>query len=153
MKRELKEGAKAPDFSLPSHDGRNVRLSDYQGKQVVLYFYPKDMTPGCTCEANDFTDELGAFKKKGVVVLGVSPDSIDSHKKFIKKEKISFALLSDETKKVLKTYGVWKEKSMYGKKYMGVERSTFLIDTEGIIKKIWRKVSVPGHILEVLSVI
>lgn len=153
MKRELKEGAKAPDFSLPSHDGRKVRLSDYLGKQVVLYFYPKDMTSGCTCEANDFTEKLGAFKKKGAAVLGVSPDSVDSHKKFIKKEKISFALLSDESKKVLKQYGVWKEKSMYGKKYMGVERSTFLIDKNGVIKKIWRKVSVSGHVEEVLATI
>ncbi|MBI5004651.1 MAG: thioredoxin-dependent thiol peroxidase [Candidatus Lloydbacteria bacterium] len=153
MKRELKEGVKAPDFSLPADDGGEVRLSDYLGKQVVLYFYPKDMTPGCTCEANDFTANLGAFKKKGVVVLGVSPDSTDSHKKFIKKEKISFALLSDESKKTLEAYGVWKEKSMYGKKYMGVERSTFLIDKHGVIKKIWRKVSVPGHAEEVLAAV
>lgn len=153
MKRELKEGAKAPDFSLLSHDGRKVRLADYLGTTVVLYFYPKDMTSGCTCEANDFTEKIGAFKKKGAVVLGVSPDSLESHRKFIEKEKISFELLSDESKKMLETYGVWKEKSMYGKKYMGVERSTFLIDKNGVIKKIWRKVSVPGHVEEVLSVV
>ncbi|MCX8057060.1 MAG: thioredoxin-dependent thiol peroxidase [Ignavibacteria bacterium] len=147
----LKEGAKAPAFSLPNQDGKKISLKDFLGKKVVLYFYPKDMTSGCTKEACDFRDHIKLFHNSDVVVLGVSPDSIESHKKFKEKYNLPFDLLSDESKKVLEKYGVWKEKSMYGKKYFGVERTTFIIDENGKIKKIFPKVKVDGHVKEVLK--
>ncbi|MBI3671538.1 thioredoxin-dependent thiol peroxidase [Candidatus Azambacteria bacterium] len=150
--KELKEGDKAPNFILPSSSGKDLSLSDLAGKRVVLYFYPKDMTPGCTAEAQNFRDLYGKFKKAGAVVFGVSPDSIKSHLKFIEKESLSFELLSDEDHSVLEAYGVWKEKSMYGRKYMGVERSTFIINENGVIDKIYRKISVSGHAEDMLKV-
>jgi len=150
MAKELKEEDIAPDFTLPSVGGK-IKLSGLKGKKVVLYFYPKDMTSGCTLEAQDFTSHYSKFKKNKAVVFGVSPDSLDRHKKFSQKEGINFPLLSDGNHKVLEKYGVWKEKSMYGRKYMGVERSTFIIDEKGKIVKIYRKVKVPGHVEDVLS--
>lgn len=147
----LKEGSKAPAFTLPNQDGKKVSLKDFLGKKVVLYFYPKDMTSGCTKEACDFRDHMKLFNNKDVVVLGVSPDSVQSHKKFQEKYNLPFDLLSDETKKVLEKYGVWKEKSMYGKKYFGVERTTFIIDEKGKIKKIFPRVKVEGHVKQVLE--
>lgn len=147
----LKEGTKAPTFTLLNQDGKKVSLKDFLGKKVVLYFYPKDMTSGCTKEACDFRDHINLFHNKNVVVLGVSPDSVQSHKKFQEKYGLPFDLLSDESKKVLEKYGVWKEKSMYGRKYFGVERTTFIIDENGKIKKIFPRVKVNGHIKEVLQ--
>lgn len=147
----LKEGSKAPAFTLPNEKGKKVSLKDFEGKKVVLYFYPKDMTSGCTKEACDFRDAHPDFKKIKAVVLGISPDSIDSHKKFAEKYELPFTLLSDENKKVLEKYGVWKEKSMYGRKYMGVERTTIIIDEKGKIQKIFPKVKVKGHVDEVLE--
>ena len=149
---KLKEGKPAPDFSLPSSEGRQVSLSDFKNrKKVVLYFYPKDDTPGCTQEACDFRDTLKKIEKEDAVVLGVSKDSLDSHEAFIKKYKLPFPLLSDENKEVIKQYGVWKEKSLYGKKYMGVERTTVVIDKKGIVRQIFPKVKVNGHAEEVLK--
>ncbi len=144
--KELKEGIKAPLFTLPDSEGKKVSLKDYEGKNVVLYFYPKDMTSGCTKQACGFRDAFPDFKKINAVVLGISKDSIQSHKKFIEKYDLPFKLLSDESGSVCELYGVWKEKSMYGKKYMGIERTTFIIDPKGIIKKIFPKVKVDGHI-------
>ena len=149
--KELKEGNKAPQFKLPSSSEENVSLKDLFGKKVVLYFYPKDMTPGCTTEAQNFRDLHKEFKKQGAVIFGVSPDSVVRHLKFIEKESLPFELLADEDHKVLEKYGVWKEKSMYGRKYMGVERSTFIINEKGSIQKIYRKVSVTGHAEETLN--
>lgn len=147
----IKEGNKAPSFTLPDSTGKKISLKDFLGKKVVLYFYPKDMTSGCTKEACDFRDSHPDFKKLKAVVLGVSPDSIDSHKKFSEKYELPFTLLSDESKNVLEKYGVWKEKSMYGRKYMGVERTTIIIDENGKIRKIFPKVKVNGHVEEVLK--
>lgn len=147
----VEEGKKAPDFTLPDQNGKKVKLSDLKGKYVVLYFYPKDDTPGCTKEACNFRDSFPKFDKTDAVILGVSPDSVASHKKFAEKYKLQFQLLADEDKKVVEKYGVWKEKSMYGKKYMGVERTTFIIDPEGKIKKIFPKVKVDNHHKEVLE--
>ncbi|MFM7084130.1 MAG: peroxiredoxin [Hyphomicrobium sp.] len=142
---------KAPDFELMGDDGVSVKLSKLKGSPVVLYFYPKDDTSGCTREALDFTDLARKFEKAGILVFGISPDSIESHEKFRCKHDLGVRLLSDENKKVASAYGVWVEKSMYGKKYMGVERSTFLINSAGKIERMWRKVSVPGHAQEVLD--
>ena len=147
----LKPGSPAPDFSLPTGSGETVSLKDLKGKKVVLYFYPKDNTSGCTKEACEFNDNLARLKKKGAVVVGISPDSAASHTKFADKYSLSFPLLSDESKEVLKKYGVWKEKSMYGRKYMGVERTTFVIDEKGRITHIFPKVKVEGHVDEVLA--
>ncbi|HQY58977.1 MAG: thioredoxin-dependent thiol peroxidase [Nitrospira sp.] len=147
----LEVGDKAPDFSLPDQDGSTVTLKSLKGKQVVLYFYPKDDTSGCTKEACDFRDSLAPIKKAGAVVLGVSKDGKASHQKFIAKYELPFALLSDEEVTVCTAYGVYKEKSMYGRKYMGIERSTFVIDATGRIKALFRKVKVPGHVDEVLA--
>ncbi len=149
----LQEGKKAPAFSLPNQDGKKVSLKDYAGKTVVLYFYPKDNTSGCTTEACDFNEQIATFDAQGAVVVGVSPDSPASHVKFRTKYGLTFDLLSDESKEMLEKYGVWKEKSMYGKKYMGVERTTVVIDSDGIVKKIFNKVKVAGHTAEVLSVL
>jgi thioredoxin-dependent peroxiredoxin len=151
MAKELTVGEKAPELGIPDQDGKRVTLKDLKGKQVVLYFYPKDDTPGCTKEACDFRDSVAAIKKAGAVVLGVSLDGQASHQKFIKKFSLPFPLLSDEDKRVATAYGVYKEKSMYGKKYWGIERSTFVIDTDGTLKSMFRKVKVDGHVDEVLA--
>lgn len=153
MASELEVGTKAPDFSLPDQDGSMVSLKSLKGKQVVLYFYPKDDTSGCTKEACDFRDSLAPIKKTGAVVLGVSMDGKGSHQKFIAKYGLPFALLSDEEAVTSKVYGVYKEKSMYGRKYWGIERSTFVIDATGRLKGLFRKVKVPGHVDEVLAVL
>ena len=147
----LKIGKKAPDFNLLSGDGKKYSLKDFAGRKLVLYFYPRDNTSGCTKEACDFRDNLPAFKKKGAVVIGVSADSASSHQKFAKKHDLLFTLLSNEDKSMLAAYGVWKEKSMYGRKYMGVERTTILIGEKGTITEIFSKVKVPGHVEEILS--
>ena len=147
----IEEGKKAPAFKLKNQDGETVSLNDYNGKNVVLYFYPKDNTSGCTAEACNFRDDFPKFGNLDAVILGVSPDSVDSHKKFAEKFKLPFTLLSDEGKEMLEKYGVWKEKSMYGRKYMGVERTTIVIDGSGKIKKIFNKVKVPGHNKEVME--
>jgi peroxiredoxin Q/BCP len=144
-------GKKVPDFSLQNQDGKKISLKDFIGRKVVLYFYPKDDTSGCTKEACSFSDNLPIFSKVDTVILGVSPDSVKSHKKFSEKYKLKFDLLADEEKKVVEKYGVWKEKSMYGRKYMGVERTTFIIDERGKIKTIFNKVKVDGHDKEVLA--
>ena len=144
-------GAKAPAFSLSDQNGKTVKLSDFKGKSVVLYFYPKDDTPGCTTEACTYRDEHSAFLKKGAVVLGISPDDATSHTKFIKKFSLPFPLLADVGHKVAEVYGVWVEKSMYGKKYMGVERSTFVVDGAGKLKAVFRKVKPAEHVAEVLA--
>ncbi len=147
-----KIGAKAPAFKMDTDSGQ-VSLKDLKGKAVVLYFYPKDDTSGCTKEACDFRDNLPNFAKSKALVIGVSKDSVESHKKFKTKHKLTFTLASDEDGKVCEAYGVWKEKSMYGRKYMGIERSTFVIDGAGVLRAEWRKVKVPGHADEVLAAI
>lgn len=149
----IEVGQKAPQFSLPRDGGGTVSLADYAGKTVVLYFYPKDDTSGCTVEAVDFTARAGEFEKAGAVVIGMSPDPVKKHDKFIDKHDLNVILASDEDKQVLETYGVWVEKSMYGRKYMGVARTTVLIDGDGVIQKIWEKVKVPGHAEEVLGAV
>jgi len=149
MADELQVGDKAPDFSLPDQDGKTVSLKSLKGKQVVLYFYPKDDTPGCTKEACGFRDSLKAIEKINTVVLGVSMDNAASHHKFIKKYSLPFPLLCDEDGTVSKAYGVYKLKNMYGKTYWGIERSTFIIDETGKLKAIFRKVKVDGHVDEV----
>ncbi len=145
------EGDPAPDFRLPADDGRTYSLKDLRGQKVVLYFYPKDDTPGCTKEACSFRDNLARVTSKGAIVLGVSKDDLDSHAKFRKKYSLTFPLLSDTEGKVLEAYGVWKEKSLYGKTFMGVERTTYLIDENGRIKRIFPRVKVEGHTDEVLA--
>jgi peroxiredoxin Q/BCP len=147
----LNPGDKAPDFTATDDKGNTVSLKDLRGKKIVLYFYPKDDTTGCTKEACDFRDNLARIKRKDAVVLGVSPDSEKKHAKFKDKYDLTFPLLADEEKKIVNDYGVWKEKSMYGRKYMGVERTTFLIDEKGKIAKIFPKVKVPGHVDQVLE--
>jgi thioredoxin-dependent peroxiredoxin len=144
------DGDKAPDFELPT-DGETLKLGKLKGKAVVLYFYPKDDTSGCTAEAKDFSRLAPEFRKAGVEVVGVSPDSVESHAKFRRKYDLAVRLAADADKAVANAYGVWVEKSMYGRKYMGVERATFLIDKSGRIAKTWRKVKVPGHAEEVLA--
>jgi len=146
-------GDAAPAFSLPGSGGATVSLADYAGKTVVLYFYPKDDTSGCTKEAIEFNALRGDFGKAGAVVVGMSPDSAKSHDKFCTKYELSLPLAADETRATLTAYGVWVEKSMYGRKYMGVERSTFLIGKDGKIVRVWRKVKVPGHAEEVLAAV
>ncbi|MBN7759712.1 peroxiredoxin [Nitratireductor aquibiodomus] len=145
------KGSEAPDFVLPADGGSEVRLSDFRGKTVVLFFYPKDNTSGCTVEAIDFTALKPEFDVVDTIVLGMSPDSPKSHDKFKTKHGLTVGLVSDQEKETLQAYGVWVEKSMYGRKYMGVERSTFLIDPEGRIAEVWRKVKVPGHAQAVLE--
>jgi peroxiredoxin Q/BCP len=147
----IKEGLTAPDFKLPDQNDVVHTLSDYKGKWVILYFYPKDMTPGCTIEACNFRDDYSKYTRSGVIILGISKDSIKQHDKFIKKHDLPFTLLSDQRAEVTELYGVWKEKSMYGKKYMGIERSTFLIDPRGRIAKIYLKVNVKEHSRELLE--
>ncbi len=147
----LKEGAKAPAFKLKNDEGKTVKLSEFAGKKVILYFYPKDNTPGCTTEACDFRDNIKSLQSKGFVVIGISKDSVESHQKFKAKYELPFMLLADEEKTVLDKYGVWKEKNMYGKKVMGIERTTIIIDEEGKIMKIFPKVKAEGHVAEVLK--
>ena len=147
------EGAPAPDFDMPTDGGGRVSLSALKGKPVVLYFYPKDDTSGCTKEAIGFTEKLADFETAGAVVIGVSKDSVAKHDKFKAKHDLGVILASDEDGDVCERYGVWTEKSMYGKKYMGVERSTFLIGADGTIAKAWRKVKVPGHVEAVLDAV
>lgn len=149
----LNNGDKAPEFMLPRDGGETVKLSQFKGKPVVVFFYPKDDTSGCTREAVEFSAQLDAFHRAGVEVLGISPDSIKSHGKFRDKYGLTVMLLSDEDKQTLEAYGVWVEKSMYGRKYMGVERSTFIIGKNGKILRSWRKVKVPGHVDEVLAAV
>jgi peroxiredoxin Q/BCP len=144
-------GSKAPAFKLADDSGKTVSLSDFKGKKVVLYFYPKDSTPGCTTEACDFRDNLNRLGKSGAVVLGVSADSVASHKKFKEKQGLNFPLLSDPDRSAIEAYGVWQEKSLYGRKFMGIVRSTFIIDENGRIAKVFPKVKVTGHVDEVLS--
>ena len=151
MAKELAIGDKAPEFTLPDQDGKTVTLKSLKGKQVVLYFYPKDDTPGCTKESCNFRDVEAQIVRAGAVIVGVSLDGKESHQKFIKKFGLPFSLLSDEDAVISKTYEVYKEKNMYGKKYWGIERSTFVIDAEGKLKAIFRKVKVDGHADEVLT--
>ncbi|SFT80426.1 peroxiredoxin [Mesorhizobium sp. YR577] len=148
---ELSPGDNAPDFELPRDGGGKLSLTSLRGQKVVLYFYPKDDTSGCTAESIDFSGLKPDFEKAGAIVLGMSPDSVKSHDKFKTKHKLAVELVADEERKALEAYGVWTEKSMYGRKYMGVERSTFLIGADGRIARIWRKVKVPGHAAEVLE--
>ena len=147
----LKTGDRAPDFTLPGDGGATVALKDFRGRNVVLYFYPKDDTPGCTRESCDFRDNLAAFGRLNAKVIGVSRDSPAKHDKFKKKYGLNFPLASDEDGKACEAYGVWVEKSMYGKKYKGIERSTFLIDEKGFIRALWRKVKVDGHAADVAA--
>lgn len=146
-------GDKAPEISLPRDGGEVVNLSDFAGMKIVLYFYPKDDTPGCTKEAIGFTDSVDAFAALDTVILGVSKDSVKKHDKFVAKHDLKIALLSDEDGNVCERYGTWVEKSMYGKTYMGIERATYLIDTDGKIAQVWRKVRVPGHVDAVLDAV
>lgn len=145
----IEVGKKAPAISLLDGNGKKRTLKEFLGSKVVLYFYPKDNTSGCTTESCDFRDVFPKFKKENAVIIGISPDSVESHKKFAEKYDLPFILLSDEDKKVLVKYDVWKEKSMYGKKYMGVVRTTLLIDEKGIVRKIYPKVKVNGHVTDV----
>ena len=147
----VKSGDKAPDFNLPTDGNGKVSLSKLKGKKVILYFYPKDDTSGCTAEACGFRDNLPKFGKSDAVVIGISRDSVASHDKFKKKYDLPFTLASDEDGKACEAYGTWVEKSMYGRKYMGIERATFLIDAKGAIRNIWRKVKVAGHVEELLA--
>ncbi|EOR25169.1 MULTISPECIES: thioredoxin-dependent thiol peroxidase [Clostridium] len=149
----MKLGSLAPDFNLIGSDGRDHKLSDYRGKKVILYFYPKDNTPGCTTEACDFRDNIKTINDLNTVVIGISKDSLNSHSKFIEKLNLPFILLSDEEKIVCELYDVIKEKNMYGKKVLGIERSTFIVDENGILVKEFRKVKVKDHIKEVLDAI
>ena len=149
----VEEGQKAPEFALAQSDGSVVKLEDLRGQVVVLYFYPKDDTPGCTTEACSFRDNWTELQQAGATVLGMSPDSVNSHKRFSDKFSLPFPLLSDIDKTTVQEYGVWAEKSMYGKMYMGVERTTFVIDREGVIRRIFRKVKVNGHTEEVLEAV
>ena len=149
----VEEGKSAPKFTVETDDGTRVKLSDFKGQNVVLYFYPKDDTSGCTKQALKFTELKGEFAKANAVILGISPDSIAKHQKFKAKHDLDIQLGADEDKDLVETYGVWVEKQMYGKKYMGVERSTFLIDPKGKVSRIWRKVKVPGHVEEVLEAV
>jgi thioredoxin-dependent peroxiredoxin len=151
MAKTVDEGDKAPSFSLESDGGGKVALKDFAGKPLVLYFYPKDDTSGCTKQAIDFTGAAAKFKRLGVSVVGVSKDTVASHDRFKAKHKLNFTLASDPEGHVIESYGSWVQKSMYGRKYMGIDRSTFLIDSKGKIAKIWRKVRVPGHVEDVLT--
>ncbi|WP_156337293.1 thioredoxin-dependent thiol peroxidase [Paenibacillus dakarensis] len=150
---QVQMGKEVPDFTLPSSNGKPVSLSDFRGKKIVIYFYPKNMTPACTNEACFFRDNYGALQQEGAVVLGISPDSLKSHDKFIQKYDLPFLLLSDEDHTVSVLFGVWQLKKMYGREYEGIVRSTFLIDEEGKLVKEWRKVKVVGHVEEVLEAV
>jgi len=149
----LEPGQPAPDFTLADQDGKEVTLSSLKGSPVVLYFYPKDDTSGCTKEACAFRDDFAAYEKAGAKILGVSPDPVKSHAKFVAKYELPFTLLADVEKTVSQAYGVWKEKSMYGRTYMGIERTTFVIDAGGIVSRIFPRVKVPGHSDAVLEAV
>lgn len=151
MAKTPTEGAKAPPFTLDTDSGGQVSLKDFAGQKLVLYFYPKDDTSGCTKEAIDFTAAIAQFKKAGAAVVGVSKDTVAAHDKFKQKHNLKVQLASDPEGKMVEAYGSWVEKSMYGRKYMGIDRSTFLIDGAGVVRKIWRKVKVTGHVDEVLA--
>ena len=153
MTTELKAGDPAPNFDLPTDGAGRASLAKLKGKPVVLYFYPKDDTSGCTTEAKGFTEAGDAFAKAGATVIGVSKDSVLSHEKFKAKYDLNFPLAADTDGKVVEAFGVWVEKSMYGRKYMGIDRSTFLIDAQGKIARVWRKVKIPGHVAEVLAAV
>jgi peroxiredoxin Q/BCP len=153
MTTQIEEGRKAPDFTLPRDGGGEMGLGDLGGRTVVLFFYPKDDTSGCTKEAVGFSGLAEEFDKAGAIVVGISKDPIKSHDKFRDKHSLTVPLLSDENSDVCERFGVWAEKSMYGKKYMGIERSTFLIDGSGTVRRVWRKVKVPGHVEEVLEAV
>ncbi|MBO6519889.1 MAG: thioredoxin-dependent thiol peroxidase [Rhodospirillales bacterium] len=149
----LDTGDKAPDFNLPVNGGGNLALKDLKGKTAVVYFYPKDMTPGCTTEAQDFRDRIKDFEKAGAVVVGVSKDSVKRHDNFVEKQSLPFQLISDENGTLCEDFGVWVEKNMYGRKYMGIQRATFVIDGKGVIRHVWPKVKVKGHADEVLDAV
>ena len=149
----IEEGQTAPDFTLPRDGGGSVELKDYRGRPVVLYFYPKADTSGCTKQALAFTEKLPEFEAAGAVVLGLSKDPVRKHDRFVEKHDLGVTLLSDETGETVEAYGAWVEKSMYGKKYFGIDRSTFLIDGDGMVRRVWRKVKVPGHVEEVLEAV
>ncbi len=149
----LDVGDTIPDFDLPTNGGNSLSRKDLRGKTVVMYFYPKDMTPGCTTEAQEFRDHIKAFVKAGATIVGVSKDSIKRHDNFVAKQELPFQLLSDEDGTLCEDFGVWLEKSMYGKKYMGIQRATFVIDGKGKILHVWPKVKVKGHVEEVLGVV
>ncbi len=146
-------GKKVPDFTLPATGDQDLSLSDFRGKNVVVYFYPKDSTPGCTQEGQDFRDRINTFRRRKTAILGISRDSIRSHENFKEKQEFPFELLSDADEKVCRLFDVIREKNMYGRKVMGIERSTFLVDTEGVLRREWRKVKVKGHVDEVLEAI
>ena len=146
-------GKQAPDFSRPTDGGRECKLFDFKGKNLILYFYPKDDTPGCTTEAQGFRDAMPAFAKAGAAVVGVSKDTVKKHDRFKAKHDLNFTLISDEDGSLCEAYGVWVEKNLYGRKYMGIERSTFLIDGDGKVAEIWRKVRVKGHVDKVLDAV
>ena len=150
---ELQIGKPAPDFSLPANDGKTYSLEDLRGKKIVLYFYPKDDTSGCTKESCSFSENIFSIKKKGAIVLGVSADSVKSHQKFVEKYALQFPLLSDESTSMLKAYGVWQKKNMFGLKFWGIVRTTFVIDEQGNIAHIFQNVKVDGHTQEVLNVL
>ncbi|GAA3409762.1 thioredoxin-dependent thiol peroxidase [Paenibacillus hodogayensis] len=151
--QELQIGQPAPDFTLPAGNGKNVRLGQYIGKKVVLFFYPQDMTPTCTTEACDFRDSLARFRRSGAVVLGISPDPVQRHVKFAEKYDLDYPLLADEELQVCKLYDVWQLKKLYGREYMGVQRSTFLIDRSGVLVREWRNVRIKGHVDAVLAAV
>lgn len=151
MPKDLKIGDAAPSFSLPANGGRTVNLTDFAKRKLVIYFYPKDNTPGCTTEAIDFTAAVKDFDKANTDIVGVSADSVKKHDNFIEKHNLGITLLSDEQQDMLNAYGVWVEKSMYGRNFMGIERATFLVGTDGKIEQIWRKVKVKGHVDAVLE--
>ncbi len=153
MGTPIKEGDKAPDFTLPANGDKSVSLKDYRGKKLVLFFYPRDNTPGCTIENIEFTAAKTKFKRAGAELLGMSKDSVKKHENFIAKQELKVLLASDEESDTIERYGSWVEKNMYGKKKMGIERSTFLIDEKGIVRRIWRKVKVKGHVDEVLAAV
>ena len=151
MSDSLEVGSKAPDFSCAADGDRQISLADFAGKKLVIYFYPKDDTPGCTTEAIEFNAQAGAFAAANTEIVGVSADSVEKHEKFKTKHNLGVTLLSDPDQKMLEAYGVWVEKNMYGKKYMGIERATYLIGADGKIEQIWRKVKVKGHVEAVLA--
>jgi peroxiredoxin Q/BCP len=147
----VEPGTEAPDFNLPADDGKNVRASELRGRRVVLYFYPRDDTPGCTCEAQAFRDHKPELEELGATVIGVSPDDSASHRKFREKHHLNFPLLSDVNHQVAEKYGAWRQKTRFGKTSMGIQRSTFLIDNDGTVRKVWKNVSVEKHAEEVLA--
>ena len=153
MSDKVSVGDEAPEFALPASGSEDISLAYFKGKTLVLYFYPKDDTAGCTKEAIAFTEHVGAFEAAGVSVIGASKDSVSNHDKFIAKHDLGVQLISDEDGTLCEDYGVWVQKSMYGRKYMGIERSTFVIDGNGIIRAAWRKVKVPGHVEELLAAV